>query len=183
MPEIDPPPLGSWRVVALIEGPLIEEIGEFLGRVVPVSRGVDAIGRVLPFPWLQRLFKRTREATDQQQKEDGKRVIKVHTAIQIVVDNLNGLAGTVNELADLLKDFNLINPEKRFSVVDKIADELRKHALGQNKKKYILKRPPNKQGPNKGFASDWTRRKVGDHHHHPIVQDVDYPAPLPKDRS
>ena len=55
MPEIPP---GDWQFLAFIQGPVVEEIGEFLGRVVPISRGVDAIGRVLPLPLLQKVFKK-----------------------------------------------------------------------------------------------------------------------------
>lgn len=177
MPEGEPPPLGSWISLAFLQGPLVEEIGEFIGRTVPIGRGVDSIGKVLPLPWLQKLFKRTREATEEQMKQDGKRVIKVHTAIEIVESRLRGIAGTVNELADLLEFLNVIEPEKAISLLDKIAQDLRDSALPQAKKKYILKRSPNKQGRNKGFASDWTRRKVGDHRDRfPYQPDSDYPG-------
>lgn len=177
MPEI--PPFGSWKAVAFIEGPLVEEIGEFLGRVVPVSRGVDAIGKVLPLPWLQKLFKKTREATEEQQKEDGKRVIKLHTAISIVQSWLSGMSGSASELVDLLHEF-LPAPgtENRGSLADRIAHDLRIHALPQNKPKYKLVRPPNTRGPDKGKASDWTRRKVGDHRKKISYNDLDYPAEI-----
>jgi len=181
MAEGDPPPLGSWHSLAFVQGPIVEEIGEFLGRVVPLGRGVEAIGKVLPLPWLQKLFKRVREATEEEQREDGKRVIKLHTAIQIVESWLRGLTGSAEELVDLMHEF-LPAPGHEGgsnSLVDRIAAEMREKALPQAKKKYILKRPPNKQGPNKGFASDWTRRKVGDHKRHIDYQpDADYPGRL-----
>jgi hypothetical protein len=173
------PPLGSWRILGFIEGPLVEEIGEFLGRTVPVGRGVDAITKVLPIPWLQKLFKKTREATETQQKEDGKRVIKLHTAISIVESWLRGMTGTAEEIADLLHEFiPAPGTESKGSLADRIAQDLRDHALPQSKKKYILRREVAKKGPNKGFASDRTRRKVGDHRARISYDDTDYPAPL-----
>jgi hypothetical protein len=180
MPEPIPLP-GSWQVLGFIEGPLVEEIGEFLGRVVPIQRGVDAIARVLPLPMLQAVFKKTREATEEQQKQDGKRVIKLHTAISIVESWLRGFTGNLEELADLLHEF-IPAPglEGKGSLADRIAQDLRNHALDQTKPKYILRREVNKQGPNKGFASDRTRRKVGDHRKRISYDDIDYPAPIEK---
>ncbi len=179
MAESPPPQLGNWVTIAFIQGPLVEEIGEFLGRVVPVSRGVDAIGKVLPLPWLQKLFKKTKEATETQQKEDGKRVIKLHTAISIVESWLRGMTGTAEELVDLLHEF-IPAPgiESKGSLADRIAEDLRNHALPQSKAKYVLKRSVNTKGKNKGFATDWTRRKVGDHRNRISYDDLDYPAPL-----
>lgn len=178
MPE--PIPSG-WTGLAFIQGPVVEEIGEFLGRIVPVSRGVDAIAKVLPLPWLQKLFKKTKEATEDQQKQDGKRVIKLHTAISITESWLRGMTGTAEELVDLLHEFvPAPGTEGKGSLADRIAQDMRDHALDQSKKKYILKRPPNKQGKNKGFASDWTRRKVGDHRKRIRYDDIDYPAPIDK---
>jgi hypothetical protein len=179
MAEGEPPPLGSWTSLAFIQGPLVEEIGLYLGRVVPIGRGVEAIGKVLPLPWLQALFKKTQEATKDQMKEDGKHVIKVVEAIQIVESWLNGLTGTVQELADLLQDFTPPIRDKRTSLLDRIAQDLRNHALKQTKKKYKLLRPPLLIGPNKNrFAVDWTRRKVGDHHESHFDEDPNYPGPV-----
>ena len=173
------PPPGSWTAVAFIQGPLVEEVGEFLGRVIPVGRGIESIAKVLPLPWLQKLFKKTREATEEQQRQDGKRVIKLHTAISITESWLRGMTGSAEELVDLLHEF-IPAPglEGRGSLADRIAQDLRDHALPQSKPKYILKRPPNTKGANKGFASDWTRRKVGDHRNRITYDDLDYPAPL-----
>lgn len=178
MPE-EFPQVGSWTALAFVQGPLVEEIGEFLGRVVPISRGVDAIGKVLPLPWLQKIFKKTREATEEQQKQDGKRVIKLHTAISIVQSWLNGMTGSAEELVDLLHEFvPAPGAERKGSLADRIAQDLRDHALPQNKKRYILRREVTTQRANKGFASDRTRRKVGDHRNRITYDDLDYPAPV-----
>jgi hypothetical protein len=179
MAEIPPPQLGSWTFFAFVQGPLVEEIGEFLGKIVPIQRGVDAIGKVMPLPFLQKVFKKTREATETQQKEDGKRVIKLHTAISITESWLRGLTGTGEEIVDLLHEFSPApGLERKGSLADRIAQDLRDHALPQNKPKYVLERPPNKQGKRKGVVSDWTRRKVGDHRKRIDYGDTDYPAPI-----
>jgi len=183
MAEPNPfPTVFNWTGFAFVQGPLIEEVGEFLGRLVPINRGVDAILKVLPLPLLQKIFKRTKEASEEQQKQDGKRVITVHAAIQIVESWLTGFTGTAEEIVDFLHEF-LPAPgtEGKATLADRIAQDLRDHALGQTKKKYILKREMNTKGKNKGFASDWTRRKVGDHKNRISYQpDPDYPAPLEK---
>jgi hypothetical protein len=155
VPEIEPPPLGSWTALAFLQGPLVEEIGEFIGRVVPVSRGVDAIGKVLPLPWLQRIFKKQKEDTEQQKKEDGKHVIKVSVAIEIVESWLGGMTGTAQEIVDLLHQF-LPAPgtEGRGGLVDEISAEIRLRALTHTRRKRINKRFPNR----KGYVSDRTRR-------------------------
>jgi hypothetical protein len=173
------PQVTEWVAVSFVQGPLVEEIGEFLGRVVPVSRGVDAITKVLPLPWLQKLFKKTKEATEEQQRQDGKHVIKVNVAIGIVESWLNGLTGTAEELVDIFHEF-IPAPglEGKASLPDRIAQDIRDHALRSDKKKYRLYREPNTRGAHKGLASDRTRRKVGDHQKRISYTDIDYPAPL-----
>lgn len=178
MAEIPP---GNWTFLAFVQGPIVEEIGEFLGRVIPISRGVDGIAKVLPFPMLQKIFKKKKEASEEEQKQDGKRVINLHTAISITESWLRGMTGTLEEVTDFLHEFvPAPGLESSGTLADRIAQDLRDHALSQTKKKYILKREVNKQGENKGFATDWTRRKVGDHRKSISYDDIDYPAPIGK---
>ncbi len=89
------------------------------------------------------------------------------------------MTGTAEELVDLLHEF-IPAPgiESKGSLADRIAEDLRNHALPQSKAKYVLKRSVNTKGKNKGFATDWTRRKVGDHRNRISYDDLDYPAPL-----
>lgn len=179
--EGGPPPV--YGFIGFIEGPLIETVGEFAGRVIPIAEdGVEGIGKALPWPWLQKLFKRTKKGTQQQQKEDGKRVITVHEAIAIVEDHLNGIVATAEEFADVVRKAAALpvpTGENTSTLLTRIADEMRKKALQQSKPKNNFFPDQKKKGKNKGKVVDRTRRKVGDHKKKTnYLDDADYPAPV-----
>ena len=110
---------------------MLEEIGEFVGRLVPVGRGVDAIGKVLPIPALQAALRRTKELTERQKKQDGTRVVKVSDVISIIDSELRGFQGGINEIGDFLTPFLPPLGPDAVSVVDRIEKRVRDAALGQ----------------------------------------------------
>ncbi len=131
-PEIPPPVFGAYRGVAFIEGPLESALGEFLGRLIPFERGVDAILRVLPLPALQAALKAKKTKDKLAEKRDGWTVVKVHDAITIVDEELRGFVGGVNEIGDFVAPFGPpVSGEGAISLPDRIAQRIRDAALQQ----------------------------------------------------
>ncbi len=145
MPEHLPILLGQNRGIAFIEGPLVEAAGEFLGRLNPLGRGLDAILRVLPLPALQAALKKQKERTKQQDAQDGTNVLKVRDAIKIVEDELTGFVGGINEIGDFVSPF-LPQPggSGAISLVDRISERIREKALQKGNSRVIGVWEPNK---------------------------------------
>ncbi len=167
MAEGHPPPLGSWNFIGFVEGPIVEEIGEFLGRVTPIGRGVDGIIKILPLPALQAALKKKKQQEKAREKQDGWRVLKVKDAIDIIDEELTGFAGSVNEIGDFVAPF-LPSPgdPNALSLRERLVKKIRDAALFQGNNRLTGRwiERPHFDGTDGQGGLKWSQGKIYNGH-------------------
>lgn len=94
------------QTLGLIDGPVLEGATDLVSGVIQLANGTSWGAKCAPLSILSKLFGKPKsdpDLTDEQKKEDGKKVIKVSDAVKIVKDALDGLGGTASEFADVIR--------------------------------------------------------------------------------
>lgn len=123
---------------ALVEAPIMEGLGEVLGKI-SIGQNLSDLIKLVPFgQTLGKLFKRADpdKDTDQQVREDNKHVLKVRDANKIIDEELTGFFGKLYEFADALNATGLNQKPAGITdmptLVKRIKARIRKAALTQN---------------------------------------------------
>jgi hypothetical protein len=129
--------------LALAPTPLLEKATEFVaGRILSSDPVINAIAKIAPFAkFAEFLGKKKDTKKGLKEESDGRMVITVGVAIDVVEESLDGFVGTFKEFEDVIRGA-LGRPESGGAtplvpnLSEQIAQKLRENALRQDRHKH-----------------------------------------------